>query len=127
MTGTSWLSVHDYLDGRRHIIGYAICVASRHVALNSSPHANRRYTRVIGAFDVDLLTANQKRTGKIYLLISRRFDDHSRRGLAALGMLSGRIRAIISRVNQIVAKLPQHFCLDLPILIERKESAPDPA
>src|SRR6266436_5500805 len=106
MTGRSWLFVQDDLDCRGHVIGHPICVASCHVALNSGPHANRTYTRIVGAFDVDLLVANQKRTGKVDLMVSRGSDNHSRRGLAALRMLFGSIRTVVSAVNQTVAKLP---------------------
>src|SRR6266550_1984885 len=106
MTRRSWLFVQNDLDRCGHIIGHPICVGSRHVALNSGPHANRTYTRIVSAFDVDLLVANQKRMGKVDLMVSRGFDNHSRRGLATLRMLSGSIRTVVSSINQTVAKLP---------------------
>src|SRR5512132_4334691 len=106
MTGRSWPFVQDDLGRCGKVIGHPFRFASCHVALNSGPHANRTYTRIVSAFDVGLLVANQKRTGKVYLMVSRGFDNHSRRGLAALRMLSGSIRTVVSGINQTVAKLP---------------------
>src|SRR5262249_376200 len=127
MTGGSWSSVQDDLDRCGHVIGNPVCVASCQVALNSAPYANRTYTGVMGAFGADLLVANQKRTGKIGLMILRCCYEHSRRGLAAGGMLSGRIRAVVSSINQTIAKLTQYLRFDGAIFIEREESTPDPA
>src|SRR4030095_12523589 len=106
MTGRSWLFVQEDLGRCWHVIGHPICVASCHVVLNSGPHANRTYTRIVSAFDVDLLVANQNRTRKFVLMVLRSFDNHSRRGLAALRMLSGSIRTVVSGINQTLAKLP---------------------
>src|SRR6266513_376235 len=104
MTGRSWPFIQDDLDRRGHVIGHPICLAPCHVALNSGPHANRTYTPIVSAFDVDFLVANRKRTGKVDLMVSRGLDNHSRRGLAALRMLFGSIGTVVSGVNQTVAK-----------------------
>src|SRR5215475_7419061 len=106
------------MDRSWQVSGHPICLASCHVALNSGPHANRTYTRIVGAFDVDFLVANQKRTGKINLVILRGLYDHSRRGFAAVRMMPGSIRAVVSGINQTVAKLPHYLRFNRMILIE---------
>src|SRR4029079_13429009 len=80
-----------------------------------------------GAFDVDFLVANQIRTGKINLVILHRFYNHSRSRLTTLRMLFRSIRAVVSCIDQTIAKLPQHFRFNRAILIYREESASDPA
>src|SRR5262245_5319168 len=116
MTGTSWLSIQDDSDRCEHIIGHPICFGSCHVALNSGPHTNRTYTRIVGALDVDLLVANQKRTGEIDLVISRGLYDHSRRGLPVCGWLAGNIWTKISRIDQTIPKLAQNLRFNSAIL-----------
>src|SRR4029450_1838341 len=113
--GGSPFSVQDDLDRCGQIVGHPICVASWQVAVKSGPHTNRTYTRVVGAFDVDLLVANQEGTGKFDLMVSRGFYNHSGRGLTALRMLSGRMRTVVSGVNQTVAKLSSPLRFDRAI------------
>jgi hypothetical protein len=127
MTASSWRSVQDDLDSCGEVVGDPFGRASGHFALNSGLNPDRPHTGIVSAFDVTLLIANQKRTGKIDLMVSRGLDDHPRRGLAAIRMLRGSVWAEVSRVDQPISKLAQHFSFYCTILIECEESAPDAA
>src|SRR5262245_36613673 len=99
MRSESSFWAQNYFNRSGQIVRDPIRLRPGHLALNSGPNANRTQTRVMGAFNVDLLVTYQKRTRKIDLVISRRLYDHSGRGLAASRRLSGSIRAKVSCVD----------------------------
>src|ERR1700756_1967448 len=105
----------------RDPIGHASC----RVAFDSGLYADRAHTRVVSAFDVNLLVANEKRARKVNSIISGCFYDHSWRGLATGRMLPRSIRTEISRVDQAFAKLARYLRFYRAILIEREQSATD--
>src|SRR5262249_17511230 len=105
MTAISWCSIQDDLSSCGEVVGDPIGRASYHFALNSGLHPDRPHTGIVSAFHVDLLVANQKRMGKIDLMISRGIDDHPRRRLAAIRMLPRSIGSEGVRVAQPIAKL----------------------
>src|SRR5262249_18891651 len=127
MTAISWCSIQDDLSSCGEVVGDPIGRASYHFALISGLHPDPRHSAILTAFPADLLVANQKRMGKIDLMISRGIDDHPRRRLAAIRLLPRSIRAEVSRVDQSIAKLAQHLSFYCTILIEFEESAPDAA
>src|SRR5215472_9219527 len=101
----SWRSVQNDLGGCGQIMGDPIGHTSCGVAFDSGLYSDRTHTRVVSAFDVNLLVANEKRARKVDLVISGCFYDHSWRGFAAGRMLPRSIRTEIAGVDQALAKL----------------------
>src|SRR6266705_2730806 len=54
-------------------------------------------------------------------------QDHSGRGLATAGMLTGNVGAKIRGIDQTIAQLPQYFCFHRTILLNCKKTATDAA
>src|SRR5439155_26147879 len=91
------------------------------------PDADRAHARVVRALGVDLLVADQKRAGKVDIVVTRGFKNHSGRRFATFRRLAWRVRTKISGVDQIVSELARNFRLHRAILFLCEKAAPDSA
>jgi hypothetical protein len=104
-----------------------IGAASGGFMVEASLDANRAHPGVTPAFGIDLLVADEKRAGKIDVVIADRVQNHSRGRLATFGRLFWNIGAKIGGVDQVQADLTQNFRFHRTILFDGEESSSDSA
>src|SRR6266705_1577828 len=76
--------LHDDFGRRGQILSNPVGTTAFGQFVEPGPNADRTNASIVSALDVDLLAADQKRTGKIDIMVARGFEHHSRRRLAAL-------------------------------------------
>src|SRR3982074_1860824 len=97
---------------RRYEVGYVLIGVAAVTGLNQ----NCFRTRLLAALNIAVFVTNEKRPSEIEIVIVRSLQHQPRRGLPASTDVIRAVRAIISCVDQLVAKLSQNFMLNTPIL-----------
>src|ERR1700730_12013893 len=112
---------------RRQILSHPFGATAISGFVEPGPDSNRADAGIVRAFSVDLLVADQKRAGKVDILLARRLEDHPRRGFSALRRLTRHVRTKIGRVDQTVSELAPDLRFHCAIILFSKESAAEAA
>jgi len=119
----SWPRTYDNVSGFTQSLSDEI--GQIFIGFTAIPGADQKgfYAGGAAAFQIAILVADEKRAGKIDIVISRGIENHFGRWLATFATGIGQMRTKICGINQVLADLSRNFGLDRAILFLREVPA----